>query len=186
MTTSAVPSINAQREYVERVAVLFEESGLQRMAGRLLAWLLICDPPDQTAGDLEVALQASKGSISTNLRVLLTAQLIERVNRPSERRDRYRIRDGAWSRAVQGRMSQIAVFREAFADGLALLADADATRRERLIDTHDLYEWLEEEMPAFWQRWETVRETRRAARRQRNMASAASDGTTEATDEHDE
>lgn len=166
MSNGDPPSLRAEREYVERVAVLFEEAGLQRMAGRLLAWLLICDPPDQTAGDLEAALQASKGSISTNLRVLLTAQLIERVSRPSERRDRYRIRDGAWSKAVRGRMSQIAVFRDAFADGLDLLAGAAPERRERLLDTYDLYAWLEAEMPAFWDRWEAAHATRRTHRRQ--------------------
>jgi hypothetical protein len=37
--------------------------------------------------------------------------------------------------------------------GLELLADAPAERRERLAGMHDLYAWLEAEMPALWERW---------------------------------
>ena len=31
------------------------------MAGRMWGWLLICEPPEQTAADLAEALQASRG-----------------------------------------------------------------------------------------------------------------------------
>ena len=35
------------------------------MAGRMWAWLLICEPAEQTAADLAAELQASRGAIST-------------------------------------------------------------------------------------------------------------------------
>ena len=50
--------------FVEDVAVFLESFGLLRMAGRILAWLLICEPPEQSAADLARVLQASKGAIS--------------------------------------------------------------------------------------------------------------------------
>ena len=40
------------------------------MAGRMWGWLLICDPPEQTAADIAEALQASRGAISGTARIL--------------------------------------------------------------------------------------------------------------------
>lgn len=155
-----------QREYVERLALFYEGAGLARMAGRILGWLLICDPPGQTAGDLERALQASKGSISTNLRLLTTARLIERYAPPGARRDHYRLAEGAWSDTIRERSGQVRVFRDALAEGLDLLTGTSPERRERLQDSFDLYDWLDDEMPALWQRWDAERARRRARRRE--------------------
>ncbi len=50
-----------------------------RMAGRMLGWLLICDPPHQSMNAIADVLQASKGSISTMTRLLIQLDLIERT-----------------------------------------------------------------------------------------------------------
>ena len=34
--------------YVEDFGLYFEQFGLARTAGRMLGWLLVCDPPHQT------------------------------------------------------------------------------------------------------------------------------------------
>ena len=34
-----------ERQFAEEVGRVFEQFGIARMAGRLLGWLLICDPP---------------------------------------------------------------------------------------------------------------------------------------------
>ena len=44
--------------------------GLPPMAGRMWGWLLVCDPVEQTAGQLAEALHASRGSISGTGRML--------------------------------------------------------------------------------------------------------------------
>ncbi len=64
------------------LALFFEEMGFPRMAGRILGWLLICDPPEQSAGQLAGVLQASKGSLSTMTRLLIQMGLVERVGLP--------------------------------------------------------------------------------------------------------
>ncbi|HYF62461.1 MAG TPA: MarR family transcriptional regulator, partial [Herpetosiphonaceae bacterium] len=80
-----------QMEFVERVALTYERSGLPRIAGRILGWLLICDPPAQTAGELAAALGASKGSISTMTRMLVSMGLIEHTSKRGDRRDYFHI-----------------------------------------------------------------------------------------------
>ncbi|MDQ2742611.1 MAG: MarR family transcriptional regulator [Chloroflexota bacterium] len=144
----------AELQFVEAVALSMEQQGLVRMAGRVIGWLLICDPPEQTFNQLVTALQASKGSISTAMQFLVTAGLVERFSRPGERRDYYRVRPGTWVDLGRRLSSHYAAFTALTEQGLALLAGATVERRERLQAMHDFYVWLEREMPALWDRWE--------------------------------
>jgi len=65
--------------YVEEVGVIYEGMGFPRMAGRIIGWLLICDPPHQSQAQLGAVLHASKGSISTMTQMLLRTGLVKRV-----------------------------------------------------------------------------------------------------------
>lgn len=134
--------------FVEEVGVMLElEAGTPRMVGRILGWLLICDPPEQSAGELAQALQASKGSISTATRVLLRLGFIERVRFPGERFDRFRAQPQAWDEFFW-RKDQFSGPRRIFRMGLDLLADETSERRTRLQELDDLYAWWEERLPA--------------------------------------
>jgi DNA-binding transcriptional regulator GbsR (MarR family) len=143
----------AELHYVEEVALGMERQGLFRMAGRVLGWLLICDPPEQTTGQIAEVLQASKGSMSAALKFLVPSGLVERISRPGDRRNYYRCRPGAWTDLARDQSRQYDDFRQLALRGLKLLADAPAARRERLQGMHDLYAWLEREMPTLWERW---------------------------------
>jgi DNA-binding MarR family transcriptional regulator len=143
----------AELHYVEEIALNFERQGLFRMAGRVIGWLLICDPPEQTFGQLAEVLQASKGSISAAMKFLVPSGIVERISRPGDRRDYYRCRPGAWADLARDQSRQYDDFRKLAQRGLELLAGAPADRRERLQDMHDFYAWLEREMPALWERW---------------------------------
>ncbi|MDQ6608042.1 MAG: MarR family transcriptional regulator, partial [Actinomycetota bacterium] len=75
--------------FIEALAVQLElDASTPRMVGRALGWLLVCDPPAQSAAELAESLQASKGSISTSTRALLRMGFIERVRLRGERFDR--------------------------------------------------------------------------------------------------
>jgi DNA-binding transcriptional regulator GbsR (MarR family) len=147
------PATAAELHYVEEVALGMERQGLFRMAGRVLGWLLICDPAEQTFGQIAEVLQASKGSISGAMKFLVPSGLVERISRPGDRRNYYRCRPGAWTDLARDQSRQYDDFRKLAERGLELLAEAPAARRERLQGMRDLYAWLEREMPALWERW---------------------------------
>lgn len=48
-------------EFVEQMGGYFESRSLTRLAGRLLGWLLVCDPERQSSEELATALAASSG-----------------------------------------------------------------------------------------------------------------------------
>ncbi|GAA3745519.1 GbsR/MarR family transcriptional regulator [Salinactinospora qingdaonensis] len=146
---------DAQRHYVEELAVVLEGMGLVRMHGRVVGWLLICDPPEQSASDIQLALEASKGSISGALRFLTTAELVEQAPKPGKRRNYYRIRRHAWSRMISKRVPLFATFAELAERGLREFDDPSG-RLERLHEMRDFFRWLEREMPELlesWTRW---------------------------------
>jgi DNA-binding transcriptional regulator GbsR (MarR family) len=154
---AAVCPSAAELQFVEAVALNFEQQGLFRMAGRVLGWLLICDPPEQTFNQLVEVLQASKGSISNVMRILVPGGIVERVSFPGERRDYYRVRPSAWVDLARRLSTQYSDLKKLAEDGLRMLGDAPAARRERLQDVHALYDWLAREMPDVWARWERER-----------------------------
>src|SRR5579883_2267005 len=122
----------AKQQFVETVGLAFEQVGLPRMAGRILGWLLIANPPYQSPGELATVLQASKGSISTMTRLLAQLGLIERTSLPGRRRDYFRIKPNAWAELTKQRMMQIKTFRELAEHGLTLMDDEAPHLRQRL------------------------------------------------------
>jgi DNA-binding transcriptional regulator GbsR (MarR family) len=148
-----------KQHFVEDVAVVFEEIGLTRMAGRILGWLLISIPPHQSADELAEALQASKGSISTMTRLLIQLDLIERTGIPGDRRDYFRMKPDVWAQLLQARMSQVTDLHQLAEEGLELLEAEPPELRQRIQDMHDLYSYVETELPILIERWEQKRAT---------------------------
>jgi DNA-binding transcriptional regulator GbsR (MarR family) len=140
--------------FAEDVGLFFEQMGFPRMAGRILGWLLICDPPHQSAGELSDVLQASKGSLSTMTRFLIQLELVERVGLPGQRRDYFRIRPGAWPQLIKSQMQVMTGLHEVVERGLRLMNGREPVAQQRLREAHDLYAFLERELPALLRRWE--------------------------------
>jgi len=147
------PNAERLRAFVERIGEFFAKAGHQRIAGRVLGWLLVCDPPHQSADDLQRLTHASKASISISLRVLTAIDLVERVGVPGERKAHYRIRPGAWTTDLRGKLSQFTALRQLADEGLAALDGVPASRRERLEGMRDLYQFFEREFPELIERW---------------------------------
>lgn len=142
------------QQFVETVGLSFELVGLPRMAGRILGWLLISNPPHQSPSELADVLQASKGSISTMTRLLTQLGLIERTSLPGKRRDYFRIKPNAWAELTNQRITQIKTFREIAEQGLKLIDGSAPALRQRLEEMHAVHAFLEQELPLMMKRWE--------------------------------
>jgi len=137
----------SKQEFAEEVGLYFDRFGITRMAGRILGWLLVCDPPHQTINDLAEALQASKGSISSMTRALIQMGLVERFSIPGHRRDYFRIRSGGWAAILEYMAVEYRRFRELAERGLRTLEDDGPEVRERLEDMRDVCAFFERETP---------------------------------------
>ncbi|AEV16297.1 hypothetical protein TCCBUS3UF1_12540 [Thermus sp. CCB_US3_UF1] len=135
------------KAWVEETVLPFEGVGLPRVAGRVLAWLLVAEPPEQTAKEMAQALGASKGALGPALRLLARLRLVERLRRPQERADRYAIRPGAWRRLLLQKACTPSLYRAQAEKGLALL---EGQGGERLGEMRDLYAFWRRSPPGSW------------------------------------
>ena len=139
--------------FVEDVGMFFDANGLPRAAGRMLGWLLVCDPPHQSADALATALQASSGGVSQNARLLMQAGYVDRIGISGDRRSYYRVRPHAWSRMLDESQARTARLRELAEEGLAALAGTGEEHRRRLTEMRELFAFVEREFPALVRRY---------------------------------
>jgi DNA-binding transcriptional regulator GbsR (MarR family) len=92
-------------EFVERLAVALETDGFPRIAGRIFGLLIMSDV-ELSLDEITSAVDASKASASVNTRMLEDKGLIERVSRPGDRRDYYRIAGDPFLRTMEQRLAR--------------------------------------------------------------------------------
>jgi predicted transcriptional regulator len=146
-STRPRPADLREAQFVEAFSTLLEFQGLQRMAGRVFAWLLICTPAEQSSGQLAEVLHASRGAISTAISLLLQAGLVQRVRRRGDRNLYVEVPPGALGRALEANVRYLTASRELLEHGIGLLADAPPERRARLQEGRDIYAFFEQEYP---------------------------------------
>jgi DNA-binding transcriptional regulator GbsR (MarR family) len=144
--------------FVERVGQMLSAGGLPRMAGRIWGWLLICDPPEQTAASIASELHASRGSVSVTVRLLENAGLIRRSTRPRDRREYFSVPPGSVVAVLESRVPSTVAWRRLAEDGLRVLEDRPPQVRSRLQELWDVYAFMERELPALLERFESERQ----------------------------
>ncbi|MEV4107436.1 helix-turn-helix domain-containing protein [Nonomuraea sp. NPDC049695] len=120
-------------DWVERVAMFCGDAwGLAPITGRILGWLLICTPAEQSAGEIADAIGASRASMTSNMRLLTSVGLVRRRTRQGERTTYYRIEDDAFEKVVRQRLAAFAAFGEIAEEALQFGGeDGERTRRIR-------------------------------------------------------
>jgi hypothetical protein len=140
------------------------QHGFPPMAGRLMGYLMICDPPEQTIDQLSEALLASRSAITGAVKLLEAYGFAVRTRRAGERVDRV----GPNLAALEPRNFDSGLFTEQatlFREGLSLLAkDVDPDRRAALEEMLALVEFLGERLPQVLAEWHERRDALRAAR----------------------
>lgn len=143
LAPSRIPPDSEIMEFVEQMGGYFELNGLTRLAGRLLGWLLVCQPERQSSEDLAAALDASSGGISTNARTLIQFGYIERLALAGDRRTYYRLRPNAFAAGERQRirtMADLTVMAEA---GIRALHGSPPECSRRLQEMHALLSYMQ-------------------------------------------
>jgi MarR family len=136
--------------------------GMAPMVGRLLGYLAVCDPREQSISELADALLASRSAISGAVTSLEALGLIQRSRAAGERMDRVRI-DMSSPRATGFDISEYLEQGELAQEGLRLLADAPPERRAVLLEWAAFADFLVDRLPVLEQEWKERREALRAA-----------------------
>ncbi len=130
--------ITDEDSFIEEAARVFG-AGMPPMAGRMWAYLAICEPPEQTAAMIAERLQASRGSVSGMARLLEQIGLIRRRTQAGRSARVLRHSAGRAASADGGRVVRLRQNRQMAEAGLALIADRPPESQARLRDIRDLY-----------------------------------------------
>ncbi len=144
---------NERAKFIEETGILFEEMGLTRMSGRILGYLMISDKEEVSFDEMTKVLQASKSSISTNLKALTQIEFIKPVSKPGDRKTYYMLTpDMDWSGLFEKRLSTIRQLTNLFEKGLELRVNKKDTPAEWLASAKEFHEWLNQEFPEMLKR----------------------------------
>ncbi|MEU4245452.1 hypothetical protein [Actinoplanes sp. NPDC026619] len=129
-------------EWVERLAkYCSDQDRVPLIAGRVLGWLMICDPPEQSAQQIATAIGASRASLSTNLRLLSSVGFVHVLTKPASRTVYYRVDDDAWEKVVQRQIASLASLGKILRDGTPL-AGPSPDRGARIAAANDVFRWM--------------------------------------------
>lgn len=100
--------MTASKRFIEGLGLLVQEDGLPRIAGRMLGLFILEGGPISFSA-LAEKLQVSRGSVSSNTRLLERLGYIDRITIPGDRRDYYQLSVDPYLRLLDGytqRLSQ--------------------------------------------------------------------------------
>src|SRR5258706_15340973 len=136
--------------------------GMAPMVGRLLGYLAICDPREQSIAELAEALLASRSAIAGAVKTVDTLGLIRRSRAAGDRMDRIWI-DMTSARSTGFDVTEYQEQGDLAREGLALLADEPPERRAVLLEWAAFADFLVARLPELEKDWKAHRESLRAA-----------------------
>jgi DNA-binding transcriptional regulator GbsR (MarR family) len=142
--------VDELRGFAEAVGLWSSRQGTPPAFGKLLGWLLICDPPQQTSAELAAALDLSKGSVSVGMRMLERSGLARRVPIPAQRGHAYEIQPDAMIRATTEAVPHWRAMADLMRSGLDLVG-VDSPQAARLTMTRDFFDYMAERIPALFE-----------------------------------
>ena len=126
------------------------------MVGRLVGYLAVCDPPQQSIGELAETLLASRSAITAAVNSLETMHVLSRSRSAGERMDRVRLdMSSPESRGMD--VSEYEELGQMAREGLEVLRDAPRERQAILLELAAFADFLVEQIPKLDQEWKVRR-----------------------------
>ncbi|MFT2008746.1 GbsR/MarR family transcriptional regulator [Pontibacter sp. 13R65] len=96
---------------IERIGIFFDKDHFPPLAGRIMALLLIAEPPYCSFEQIIENLQAGKSSVSASLNMLLREGLIDFRTFPGNKKRYFYINARTWLEMLRKRVEQLGPFR---------------------------------------------------------------------------
>lgn len=137
---STITSIDApSQDFIEAMGLVYQGDGLPRIAGRILGLLTIkdCHFSLQELADL---LEVSRGSISTNTRLLEQFGMIERIAKPGDRQGFYQLAEEPYSRGMRGAIQRLSKAQKVVATARTKISKSATGAHKNLSEMEHFYD----------------------------------------------
>ncbi|WP_371194982.1 GbsR/MarR family transcriptional regulator [Glaciecola sp. SC05] len=125
-------------DFIEKMGLIAQADGIPRIAGKVLAALVIYDEPFSFS-QLSELLQVSRGSISTNTRVLVNLGIIERTTKRGERQDYFKLKESPYVSLMQGIQTRTAHTARVISETKQRLPAELSGAQQRLTEMQQFY-----------------------------------------------
>ncbi len=139
--------------FIERMGLAAEAEGLTRIAGRLMGLMLLEGGPFGF-DELVERLQVSRGSVSTNTRLLEQRGIIQRTSRPGDRHLLYRLADDPCNGLLANVLRRKRAVARIVGETLEELPDEREESRRRLRNMLCFHEMVIRQLEKVIQEWE--------------------------------
>ena len=129
---------NHENEFIESLGLILQAEGFPRIAGRLLGIFVLRGGP-LSFQELCDTLQVSRGSVSTNTRLLESLGAVERVAMAGERQDYFRLADTPYERMAAGKVERARQASERLRKGRDVLEPSDEATFERMTELSEFF-----------------------------------------------
>ena len=153
-----LPLTNKQRDLIERIGVLHDQTGFRPAEGRILGLLIVTSEPELTFDEIREALDLSKSATSNALHKLQTIGTVVYRTHPGGRKRYFRKSYENRERAFVERGVKYLEIRHLLVEALEYRDKAVDETRESLETMVDFLEMLEESMLDAYDRWKKKRD----------------------------
>ncbi|AHM61131.1 hypothetical protein D770_14385 [Flammeovirgaceae bacterium 311] len=142
-----------QAVQIEKIGVTLEKSHIPPLAARIMALLLIAEPPYCSFDEIMESLQSSKSSVSSSLNLLLREGIVDYITFPGDRKRYFQVNSKTWLEMIKKRVEQIKPFREILSEVTSTRSSANPEFNQMLGEMNAFYAEIEEAMKAVLDRW---------------------------------
>ena len=140
------------QEFIERMGIAAQADGLPRIAGRMFGYFVI-EGGTHSFSELADQLSVSRGSVSTNARLLEALGILERITRPGDRQDYFRLADDPYGQLMQGYSERMRKISQIVDETLNAMPRSQQASRIRLGEMKRFYETAVDYCCAVLKKW---------------------------------
>ncbi|HQU58019.1 MAG: MarR family transcriptional regulator [Phaeodactylibacter sp.] len=139
---------------VEEMGIFFEKQGHSPMKGRVLAFLLLAEPPYKDFYEIQEFLQASKSAVSNALNHLQDEGIIDYITFSGDRRRYFRVNCNSWLKSIRGKIDQVTTLKDLLK---AVLVERQDSKHldfnEGLEEIVEFHEFISEKIEILLEEW---------------------------------
>jgi DNA-binding transcriptional regulator GbsR (MarR family) len=132
------------KQFVAQMEAFCIATGMPPSVSRILTYLTICQPSQQTSRMISESLDLSTGSVSEALTMLRKIEIIARTKKTGDKRFYYELDPDGWKRATIKKFSMLDAGVQLANSGLKI-----APKNARLQSMHTMYSLFSREFADF-------------------------------------
>jgi len=142
------------KELVEQIGVVVEKAGFQPAVGRVLAYLMVSDPPYKTFNEIQRYLGISKSAVSNALNGLMSREMVDYITMPGDRKRYFQLAPNGMISMMKKRIGLHSTMPQLLQIVVATRSNKYPEFNKRLVQASQFLSFVEKEINAAIDKWE--------------------------------